>query len=214
VAFLLLTGCQGQTFTTAFDLTFKTDDEIQRSILLTSSERVIERMVMALEGSVPDMDIEHRDDTERITVTVENEESVALLAANLTRPIEFRVMLEAEEEEEPDLSNEQYGAFMYTGLTEEQIDWVKADEIVDKQGMLTITFDEEGKQLLNQLFTEKEGKRIGLFVRGGLVSMYVIQEEDDDRENIIITGIPSPDLAHVFADDVNVGSYVTFTHIP
>jgi len=213
-AFILLIGCQGQASTATLDLTFKTDDEIQRSLLLTASERVIERMAFGLEESVPDINVEHNGDTERITVIMSQEESAAILQENLARPIGFQVMIEAEEDETPDISNEQYGSFMYTDITEEHIDWVQADTVEGGQGILNITFDESGQEMLTQLFADNIGKRIGLFVRGGLVSTYIIEGSDDDRKNIIITGIPSPELANIFADDVNVGTYVTFTPIP
>ena len=66
---------------------------------------------------------------------------------------------------------------------------------------------------MKDLFAESEGKNIGIFIRNQLVSKLLV-DTDELIDDIIITDIPTVQLANVFADDVNVGLHVTFTPIP
>jgi hypothetical protein len=36
-------------------------------------------------------------------------------------------------------------------------------------------------------------------------------DTSEPKEEIVIAGIPVPDMAGIFADDVNVGTHVTFS---
>ncbi len=211
---MLLAGCRSAT-TLVLDITFQTEDSSSRSSLITASERVIERRAYSIEDAVPELSVEEKDEKVRISVILQKEETVSTLGELLTSPISFFIMRAVEEGEEPDVSNEQYGDFKYTGLTERDLLWVTAEETPDGKATVTLTFTDRGKTLLQKVFEENAGKRIGLFVRGGLVSTYDIQEEEaEDRENIVISGVPSFELARTFADDVNVGTHITFTPVP
>jgi len=207
--FLLLMGCTAATHSLTVDLAFRTEDTSRRAQVITALEHVMERRVYAIEGTIASTSTRGEGATAQMTVTFENEETTAVLAGQLTEPLNFQLMAEAAEEE-ADVTTEQFGSFALTGITEEMLEWVTAHE-VEGTGTITITFTEEGVPLLRDLFAANAGKRLGLFVHGGLVSTYVIQEGEVDKSNIVISGIPSVELARIFADDVNVGTYVTFT---
>jgi len=209
---LFLTACIGSQ-TLAMTAHFRTEDSGRKAQVIAALERVLERRVYAIEGTIPDTIIRGEGESARVTVPVDEKESKEILAAQLTAPLGFRLMIETAEGEEPDLTSEEFGSFSDTGITETVIDWVYAGE-QESKGTISITFTPEGVTLLKPLFEKNAGKRLGLFVHGGLVSTYVIREGEDDKDNIVITGIPSSDLAQIFADDVNVGTYVTFTSIP
>jgi len=53
-----------------------------------------------------------------------------------------------------------------------------------------------------------KGTQVALIVRNQLVSTF--QSQGIGRENIFIDGVPTPELASIFSDDVNVGVHVTF----
>jgi hypothetical protein len=51
---------------------------------------------------------------------------------------------------------------------------------------------------------------MGLFVHDRLMAKMPI-DAAEPKEEIVIAGIPVPDMAGIFADDVNVGTHVTFS---
>lgn len=72
-----------------------------------------------------------------------------------------------------------------------------------------LLFTPEGSTLLAKLFAKSKGKIIGIFVKDFLVSELTVNS-DKPGEHFVISGIPSPTVAQVFVDDVNVGLKVTF----
>ncbi|MBU0766813.1 hypothetical protein KKF55_03450 [Patescibacteria group bacterium] len=209
-ALLLLTGCARSSLT--LDLTFSTDDLTKKSILATTSENVIERMAFALEEEIPTISTTDEGDGKRIIVTLKNKDTIETLADNLSRPILFHVMRESGEDEEADIENEQFGRFSETGITEKNIKWVDSEAVEVGIGIIQINFTDEGAVMWEKVLEENEGKKVGIFARGGLVAMHTVKE-GGFKDKIIIAGIPSPELAKIFADDVNVGTYVTFTRV-
>jgi len=206
LAFLLLSACGGNTLTV--DLEFKTEDSSMISLLTTASEKVIERRAFGIENEIPDISVQDKGDKTSILVSLQNPESKDILAQQLLEPLNFFLMREAEEGEVPDRENELYGAYIKTGLSGEHLAGVSAKEI-DDNASVTVTFTEEGKILWRTIYEENTGKKIGLFVRGGLVSSLTVPDEEF-QDTITIAGVPSIELAIVFADDVNVATFVTF----
>ena len=98
-------------------------------------------------------------------------------------------------------------------MTEEHLEWVEAAEELDNKGRITLSFSPEGRELMRTVFRQNVGRNIGLFVREKLVAKLQV-DTAELKDDIIITGIPSPELARVFADDVNVGLHVIFTPLP
>jgi len=211
---LLLAGCRSAT-TLAVDVTFDTEDPAVQELLLTASQNVIERRAYALEEAIPTITPGERGQTMRLDVELQNEETVTALGELLKAPLDFFLMCEAEEGEEPDYTNETYGDFVHTGITQQDIEWVYAHDSTDGTAQVAITFTAEGQNLFMQVLDECAGKQIGVFVHGGLVSLYTLPAENTGTmENIMIDGVPSIDLANIFADDMNVGIHVTFAPLP
>ncbi|MBU0458432.1 hypothetical protein KJ652_04665 [Patescibacteria group bacterium] len=204
---LTLTGCGGNTVT--FDVEFKTDDAAKRTILETKSEKVIERVTYNLEQSIPDISTKANGSGLRMVVKLQEEESINILAESLERPLDLFFALEADEDQEADIENEQFGRFVRTELTGEGIEWVTSGEGEDGKGQIVMELNEDGKAIWKNLIDENLGKKIGIFVRGGLVSLYYV-DENEMKDSIVIDKIPSVELANVFADDVNVSIYVSF----
>ncbi|MCF7844386.1 MAG: hypothetical protein K9M03_00975 [Kiritimatiellales bacterium] len=209
-ALLLLAGCARSSL--KMDISFDTEDPSKLSMLSAASENVVERMVFALEEEIPTISMEDKGDDKIMTVTVKNKETADMLAINLTTPLMFRVMIEAGEDEEADLENENFGRFKEVGITEKSVEWVEAEALQDGTSTIQINFTEEGSAIWTQVLEENKEKKVGIFARGGLVAAHTIQE-GGFKSKIIISGIPSSELAQVFADDVNVGAYVTFTRV-
>lgn len=136
------------------------------------------------------------------------------LTQELTAPFSFRVMVEAPREQ-ADVWNEKGGmGFRETGVTEQHVTWVAATVSPDRtKGAAVILLTPEGQALLQKAFAGNQGKQMALFVRGVLMSRKKIGPEDQ-KASIQIDNIPSPAVASIFADDMNVGLHVTFQALP
>jgi preprotein translocase subunit SecD len=207
----LLAACSNPSV--RYDVRLDTDDEERSSMLLFASLRVIERRMASLGEEVIDLDIKKVSDGNQIYVEVKEEEAALdILTDLLTTPFDLQIMKEASAEE-ADQFVEGHGGFQKTGLNQEHILWLQAAEEPGGKGRVTISFSQEGRVMMSDIFKENKGKSIGIFVREQLVSKLLV-DTDELKDDIVITDIPTVQLANVFADDVNVGLHVTFTPVP
>ena len=153
------------------------------------------------------LDIDLEDST--LTVKVENKDAGELLNEELTLPFSLNFMLETQEETETNV--EGFGNFKPTGVTDEHISWLEPQEepAFPGKGRILVGLTEEGREIMKEVFMKNKGKLMGLFVRGQLAALLSIEKEELE-DIIVISQLPTVELAHVFADDVNVGIYVTF----
>ncbi|KKW32555.1 MAG: hypothetical protein UY77_C0019G0004 [Candidatus Uhrbacteria bacterium GW2011_GWA2_53_10] len=204
--FLLLVSCNQSGV--AVNLSFKTTDPSKISVLSTMSENVIERLAYNLEQEIPDISVKSKGDRREFAVSLRNMESAEKLETALETPLNLVFAIEAPEEGEADIENEQYGKFNFTELNGSHISWVTAEDSNGK-GRVVMSLTDGGKTIWQKILNDNSDKKVALFVRGGLVSMYTIKDEAI-KDSIVISDIPSAELARVFADDVNVGTYVVF----
>lgn len=210
---LLLTACN-QSKTLTYDVTFTSDDPSRMNDLSLATRHVIERRLSVQEAGLIDYDVSHNKETKETQIIVEIDDAGAadILNEQLTEPFLFEVRYLAEDEQEGDIVVEGKGNFRATGVQNEHIDWVLADAVQGplNQGKIVIGFTDEGVEKMQSIFTEKEGVEIGLFVRNMLTASLSINGDSITR-TIEISGVPSAELAKIFADDVNVGIHMTFT---
>src|SRR3989338_7135610 len=191
----LLVGCGGSA-TSSYRLQFDTEETSKLTLLSLAVTRVIERRLEAMGENVKGLDISQKEEGPELTFTVETEAAAALLRDDLTAPFDLKIMREAK-----------------AGETEKHLEGVEAAEELDNKGRITLGFTDDGRELMRTVFRQNVGRNIGLFVRGRLVAKLQV-DTAELKDDIIITGIPSPELARVFADDVNVGLHVIFTPLP
>ncbi len=214
---LLLASCSGSTTggasTVGYSLTFTNADAAMQSKLVEAAERVINRRVTGLEGEVTKSTAERVSPTEVIVyTTVSDPTLIPAVTELLTAPFTFRVMRQAEAGEKPDATVEQEGSFKEVGITEKELQWITASgNPATEGGVAEISFNAAGQETLKKLLTGIQGKKVGLFVRGRLMSVFTNAGKIEG--NITITGIPSKTVAEIFADDVNVGAHVKFTQV-
>lgn len=208
----LLAGCGGSVASN-YRLQFDTEETSRLTLLSLAVTRVVERRLEAMGESVKGLDISQKEEGPELTFTVETEAAAALLSDELTTPFDLKIMRETKVGETPTIEIEGHGGFIETGVTEEHLEWVEAAEELDNKGRITLSFSPEGRELMRTVFRQNVGRNIGLFVRGRLVAKLQV-DTAELKDDIIITGIPSPELARVFADDVNVGLHVIFTPLP
>lgn len=192
------------------DLEIRARDDTHRLELIAAAKRVIEGRLSAIGETAEMIDIENRGGTIRMTVETNSETVTDVLHDQLTEPFSFRIMTEAADGK-GDATIEGHGSFKQTGITEKHLLGVQAgpDDSPGK-GRIHLNFSDEGRVLMGKIFRENKGKYIGLFVRNRLISKLQV-DADEVRDQIIITDIPSLPMAQIFADDVNVGLFVTFT---
>ncbi len=207
IPLLFLVACGNVKVGYELDLT--TDDAERRAEVAAASVRMIERRLASIGEEIETPDIEKQGDMFHISLNLPDESLKDMLDQDLTSPFKLRVMIQTPEEES-DITVEGHGGFSESGLTENDLEWLHPEEEANGKGRITIVFTEEGRSKMEQIFEDNNGKFIGIFVRDQLVSKLLV-DTDQLRDDIIITEIPTADLARVFADDVNVGLYAVFT---
>ena len=205
---LTLAGCGSKTM--RFSLTFDVQDSVQRTVLLEESKKVIERRLSRFEDATPSPMIVENGQSGSVIVSfdVNNAEARAALTTELLAPYVLNVMTASTGT--GDLFIEEQGWFKNTGITQQHIYWTEGAADQDSKGVVRLVFTDEGRAKLAQVFRNNPGGTIGLFVRDRLMAKMPI-DTAEPKEEIVIAGIPVPDMAGVFADDVNVGTHVTFS---
>lgn len=209
---LLLIACSSRSV--AFKLDINADDAAKRSELVFASMRVIERRLKRIGERITEHDIRSENGMPVIDLTLSDPIAVELLTEEMEQPFTMRIMHETEDGDgSADAIVAGHGGFRETGVTERHILWAEAQEDDDPaRGRIVLMFTEEGRKIMRDVFTEHMGTYLGLFLRGKLMSKMLV-ESNVLRDDIVIRDIPSPEISSVFADDVNVGLYVTFIPI-
>lgn len=213
-AFATLTACSS-TPTARYALEMNTTDTQDTAQLAQQTLNVMQRRLENMGEEKIRTTIEKSGSgTATVSVSSKNQEPLNALTDAMMQPFDFAILAQAQKGEKADVTVEKYGAFVRTGITGADLSWVEADQEPGKDlGRVHLVFTLEGRNKIAELFKKMKGKNIGIFVRGQLVSLLLV-ETDELKDDIVIQDIPSVDLAHVFADDVNVGIHVTITPLP
>lgn len=211
---LLLAACSSQqtvTYRLAFDVT---DPKLQQELTQISME-VIERRLGHLGVQMLDRSADaSKPDAPLLTIVLPDKESADALTGELTAPFSLTVMAEAAAGEKADITIEGRGGFTDTGINEDDFEWVEArKDPASNKGEVGMALTADGQKKMQALFSRMKGKSIGIFVRNKLVSLLKI-ETDKVPTTLVIHDVPSPDIARIFADDMDVGLHVTFTPVP
>ena len=210
----LLAGC-GSPVSVAFNVVFDTTDKNVMTELSTAAQHVMERRLAALDGNLIDYKVDYDEKTNatKITAEMDTQEHADALKAQMIAPFTIDVRVTADKAQDGDIEIKGQGIFRSTDVTKEDFDWLignatQGDAL--KHGQVTIGFTEEGAKKMRTLFKKYDGKTMGIFVRGMLVAKVKLQGEKIEK-TITIKGVPSREIAEVFADDMNVGLHMTFT---
>lgn len=208
-ASLLLTSCGSETL--RYELTFDTTDENRRTELTLASLRIIQRRLARLGEEALDTDIQRQEGKTFLKVEIKDRRIASVLDEELTSPFAIGFYEEAPPDK-AEIIVEGHGGFRSTGVGNEHIDWLEASEEpgLPGKGRITLSFSEDGFVRMAEVFTRNSDKFLGLFVRGQLAAKLKVDTEKL-KNIIVISELPSVEIAHVFADDVNVGLHVTFT---
>lgn len=205
---LLLLGCTKAN--TAFEIRIAPSGQDRREELLAAAARVVERRVQALGKTLQAKTVTPTESGAVLRFALPDTSTKDVLATQLAQPIDFRVMVEAPAES-ADVRIDQIGNFKETGITEKVLQWIAVLGSPDgKTSSALLVFTPQGRGILENVFKENQGKQIAIFVRGRLITRKIITPQDQ-KGSMQIDGIPNPTIASIFADDVNVGTYVTFT---
>ena len=209
-AVCLLVGCSNATAT--YRLAFKTNNAEEQQELIKESLLVMERRLESMGEKLKRQEVSSSSGT-TITIAASSKEALDALTQHLQETFNLHIMEETTAEE-AEVTVEGQGSFKETGITEQDFLWAQSrkNELTGL-GEARLVCTDEGRQKMKELFKRSKGKNIGIFVRGQLVSKLFVQN-DVFEGNIQISGIPDPELAAVFTDDVNVGINVSFTPVP
>lgn len=209
---LALAGCGGEPTAVSYHLNFQNAEAQMREDLTRTTLEIVDRRLEALGTAATDKSVETQTGATILHVTLPDATIAEALTAQLTEPFSLRIMKQV-----PDgqgmLKVEGHGEFAETDIAENDVIWGDSAADSEGKGAVRLSFTEDGRAKLAELFRTNVGNTIGIFVRERLISKLEIQSEMLD-ENIVIRNIPNPALAEVFVDDLNVGLHVTFTPLP
>lgn len=208
---LLLAACNKSAgITLREQLNFRTSDQTRIQQLTDASVRVIEARLAASQKKLVSFKLDKSGGNTVLSLTVPDQATADLLQQELSAPFKLRIMSQVPTGQ-GDLSTDKYGDFKETGITEKSVDWVQPG-LRNGKGAVVIKFTPEGATAVNKVFADNQGKLVGVFVRDRLMSAKTA-DKTDNKGSIAIDGIPSPEVASIFADDVNTGVYVTFAQV-
>lgn len=210
---LVLTACGSQTVT--FRVQYNTTDPAMRDELAATVLRVIEGRLLGQKKELLGKTVKKEEGDDIITLSVSDADAADMLRTRLTEPFSMEILKKVGAGQ-GDIISEKYGEFKETGITTRHFSRVipRPPSDAEATGTVVISFTDEGKALLKNLFAKNKGESIGIFVRGMLMSQKTVEASDSKEESISIDGIPSADLAAAFADDANTGLHVTITAVP
>lgn len=212
VSLVSLVACSSQS-TTKYSLSFNVSDTQMQQSLTEASVRVIQRRVDHLGLTLVNGTVQSLSGSTTITVIVSEEMGLDMLTDELVQPFDMKVMRTAKEGETADITVEGHGGFKDAGIDQSDLLWVDSRADEEGKGEVRLVFTEPGRAKLATLFKQVNGQDIGLFVRDKLVSKLHVGT-DVVPQDVVIRGIPTAEVAQVFADDMNVGLHVTFTPVP
>lgn len=203
---ILLSACSTKNlaFRASFSKTIAPDMHAQMSKAITN---VIQRRVESMQSTFKNLETTQTTEGIDIAFTVTGK-AAGEITNQLVTPFSLRIMRSAKTGEKPDILIEDVGGFMDLGVNQKDVFWVTSGADDLGKGWVQIVFTPEGGKKVKKAMASTKGLQIGLMVRDQLVSTF--QSQGVGRENIYISGVPSAELAGVFADDVNVGVHVTF----
>lgn len=203
----ILAGCGGPT-TAEYRLTFDTQDAGEVEMLTDATIRVMQRRLDRLGAELYGKHTVQDQDGATLELTISDAGAAGALAEEMAAPFDLEIMVETTGS--GDVMVEGFGSFAKTGVTGDDIQMVLSAGNDQGGASVQIRLTEGGLEEMRALFAQNVGKTLGLFVRGKLVSALTVGSADVPNP-LVIDGIPDPELAMIFADDVNVGLHVTVT---
>lgn len=212
----LLAGCGGN-YVTTYNLAIAGVKKEQQQEILNAVDRVMKRHIAGFKMDAR-ATVNPRGEGGELTITFKDPQSKKVLSESIERPFTFEI--KSLTLGITDISKAELADWHTTGVTGKDLSWIQAigDKATGKIGV-ELQFTENGRErfsaAIQSLSKEAAMKSpstepvVGVFVRDVLVSTLQVTG-DDVSKRIIISGIPSPAIAQVFADDVNVGLHVTF----
>lgn len=202
-----LTGCGSSVMT--FEAVSSVSDTTKNSELFQATERVLLRRLAGadIKGSTVTV-IPEDSGSAMVSLTVPSD-GTDIVKRITSDPFTFEIRI-AEGMIKDEEGNDQID-WQATGINGAQLEWIETLQGPNPSDIgVELQFSSEGKEKLSNVFKENTGKDIGIFVRDLLVSKLKVNTTEA-VDHIIIGGIPSAKIAEIFADDVNVGLYITFT---
>jgi preprotein translocase subunit SecD len=203
---LTLAGCA--PLNVSYELHFVENSAGREHALADAAARVVEGRLGAMKQTLNRKEVSVQGTGAILRLAISDPAAGEQLTSALTAPFTFDIMVEAPKDK-ADAYNEQLGGYRRTGLSEKQIDWVTSGQ-VNGTGFVIIGLTKEGQDIYSSLTKENQGKKIAIFNRKNFVTSKVLAPEDQKKGALQIDNIPSPQIASIFADDVNVGAHVIF----
>lgn len=228
---VLLVSCKSGPKTVKYSIDLSPTGQQHRMELINAAERVATRRLAAINAkgtakAVPD------GSGATLTLTVPDKKVAKSIDELLVAPFSIDIRTQIKPLTDFKQNDPNNGNWKMSDITNKDFEWIQVigDKATGKIGV-ELVFTTEGRKKFEKVFTDLAATNnrlapttpklaptaanpaslnIGIFVRNALVSALTPQGTKLDS-HVIITGIPKPAMAQVFADDVNVGLHVVFT---
>lgn len=180
--------------------------------MINASERVVKRRLVALGAQNPNViAVPKGDEGGEMRIEVPDASILPRVQSILSEQFVFDMRLELKETTPQDQNIEENWEKL--GIENQHL--IGLQVVTDEKTQevaVELLFTDEGRNLLKAAFAKHKGKTVGIFVRDLLVSKLKIAS-GELSEHIVISGIPSAEVAQIFTEDVNVGLHVAFKPI-
>lgn len=230
----LLASCKSTPRTVTYDISLSKIGNTHRLELVNAAERVATRRLAALsiKGTAKAVPAETGA---TLNLTLPDKKAAESIAKLFAEPFTIDIRTQVKpltdfKQDDPTGSN-----WKMSTVGNDDFEWIQVigDKATGKIGV-ELQFTPDGRKKFEKVFTELAAANnrlapsipklapaaanpaslnIGIFVRGVLVSALTPSGTKLDS-HVIITGIPKPAMAQVFADDVNVGLHARFVPHP
>ena len=213
---LFLTACGSKTV--SYNLTANVANETELQNVLAMTTRMVERRVESIEAqegikdTVEDITINRNSDGNGATLKLAFSTPIIapILTEDLLEPFTLEFMEETPSVEDADFVVADTQGYKRIPLGKDDISWLLTEEATGTPGVVTMQFTPEGAEKKKELFAQRMGQNIGIFIRGLPIYRLRVEQNDVDEPFLLIK-VPNAELGGVFADDVNTGLHVAFT---
>lgn len=212
-----------------YTITVHHESQEKKADLALAAAKILESRAITNQLEFSEVQLSTDPESVHATLVGISEQEASQLTDMLIEPFTFEVMEKVAILEEADItvdvnSNGDKEGYKKTGLNNDDVIWVHSvevdtlnDEMNEDQiaalkdtGAIEIELTEQGRASLQKILKSNAGNSIGIFVRERLMAKFLV-DRTEFKDDIVISNIPSKQLAEIFADDVNVGLYVTYT---
>jgi hypothetical protein len=208
VALMVCTACAPKPATFTYSLRFDLPETSKQMALVQATESVVKRKLKAIDITNASVLTSFTGSGAGKLSIQANSDQKKMIDGLLSEKFTFEIKGEKKVPVSGQVPNPEN--WEQTGMTSDMLLWASASSSSNGTATIDLEFNSAGQKILLETFKKYEGRSIGIFVRDFLVSKLKV-EGTAHPDRVVITGVPSAQVAKIFVDDVNVGIHTSIT---